>query len=195
LILLALGFLLSLVQDLPELGGPRLPQLEGRALSLIHQALFVAAEICLWLALTRSLSEPPNWSAGFYTLVALNSSLAAVPTVLTPDRFLQLVRQPVAGLFLHWGRFVAGIALQLLVLGLLRRLLQGGAAATAQPAAATPGVTPPPRDIAVGAACLGAGLLVTFVSYSSAAGGGRYVVATGAIAYGLARLIRGFVRM
>src|SRR5438132_6604185 len=54
LMLLAVGFLLSVVQDLPELGGPRLLNVGsggGRALGLAHQALFVAAEICLWIAL------------------------------------------------------------------------------------------------------------------------------------------------
>jgi hypothetical protein len=81
----------------------------------------------------------------------------------------------------------------------LRRLLTGGAAVSAAPS--TPAVTAkaaPGRDIAVGAAWLSGGLLVTIISYSAAAsssGGGRYVVATGAIAYGLARLVRGFVRL
>jgi hypothetical protein len=50
------------------------------------------------------------------------------------------------------------------------------------------------RDLTVGGAWLLGGLLVTFVSYSMAAsspGGGHYVIATGAMLYGLLRLIRG----
>ena len=50
------------------------------------------------------------------------------------------------------------------------------------------------RDLTVGGAWLLGGLLVTMVSYNMAAsspGGGHYVIATGAILYGLLRLLRG----
>jgi hypothetical protein len=51
------------------------------------------------------------------------------------------------------------------------------------------------RDLTMGGAWLLGGLLVSLVSYSLAAsnpGGGRYLVASGAMLYGLFRLLRGF---
>ena len=42
-----------------------------------------------------------------------------------------------------------------------------------------------------GVAILGLGLFVTVASYSGAQGGGRYIVATGAIVVGLVRIVRG----
>lgn len=63
------------------------------------------------------------------------------------------------------------------------------------------GVAPPPagsptttNDVTSGALLLAAGVLITLWSYSSAAGGGRYLIATGAIGVGLGRIIRGLVR-
>lgn len=50
-------------------------------------------------------------------------------------------------------------------------------------------------DFAIGAVILGIGVAVTFISVSTASNGGRYIVATGAIAVGLARIIRGFIRL
>jgi len=50
------------------------------------------------------------------------------------------------------------------------------------------------RDFTLGAAWLIGGILVTAVSYSMAANrptGGHYLIATGAIVYGLFRVIRG----
>src|SRR3954471_5719053 len=51
IVLLALGFPLSLALDLPQLGGPHLLEY-GPAIALVQEALFVAGEICLWMALT-----------------------------------------------------------------------------------------------------------------------------------------------
>jgi hypothetical protein len=51
------------------------------------------------------------------------------------------------------------------------------------------------RDIAVGGAWLGGGLLVTIGSYllaASSPGGGHYMIATGAMLYGVVRILRGF---
>jgi len=49
------------------------------------------------------------------------------------------------------------------------------------------------KDIAIGALILMIGIVVTFVSYSSASsgGGGRYVVAYGAIIYGGIKMLMG----
>ncbi len=65
------------------------------------------------------------------------------------------------------------------------------------------GLAPPPvqesasagADFAIGAVVLLIGIGVTAVSMSSASGGGRYVVATGAIGVGIARIIRGFIKV
>jgi hypothetical protein len=49
------------------------------------------------------------------------------------------------------------------------------------------------RDVVIGALICLAGVVITFVSYSSASGGGgRYVVAWGAIVFGAIRMFRGY---
>lgn len=53
----------------------------------------------------------------------------------------------------------------------------------------------PTADFAFGAVILMIGILVTSISASSASNGGRYIVATGAIAVGLGRIIRGFIKL
>jgi hypothetical protein len=52
-------------------------------------------------------------------------------------------------------------------------------------------------DLAIGGILLAVGIAVTVASFAiaSSSGGGRYVIATGLIAVGLGRLIRGFIRM
>src|SRR6185436_9769110 len=87
LMLLAVGFLLQVLQAIPELGGPHLFPDRGfqRAFSLAQELVFVAAEVCLWMALMRSLAQPPSWSAAFYALLALGAALGALNLVLPPD--------------------------------------------------------------------------------------------------------------
>lgn len=82
----------------------------------------------------------------------------------------------------------------------LRSAVSGGpqvqavvAAAGLQPAPAQP--IHPGADLLVGGILLAVGVGVTMISFSSASGGGRYVIATGAIGVGLVRLIRGLVRL
>lgn len=53
----------------------------------------------------------------------------------------------------------------------------------------------PMADFAIGGVVLLIGIGVTVVSAQAASNGGRYVVATGAIAVGVVRIIRGFVRL
>lgn len=67
------------------------------------------------------------------------------------------------------------------------------AAAGLQPAPAEP--VNPIADFLVGGILLAVGIGVTVVSMAAASDGGRYVVATGAIAVGVVRIVRGFVRM
>jgi hypothetical protein len=198
LIALAIAFIFSVIQELPLLGARQMAlnnSLE-RSLGMVHTALFVTGDVCLWLSLTRSLENPPSWSAGFYALLSLSAAISLLHQVLTPEHFLKLYQDPLSGALLRYLRPAVGVTLQILPLVLLRRLLTGGAAPAGE--VAPPQLKGSPgRDIAIGAIWLGAGLLVTLVSYSAAASenGGRYVVATGAIAYGLSRLVRGFVKL
>jgi hypothetical protein len=79
-------------------------------------------------------------------------------------------------------------------------VLEGG---NAEISAREAGLAPSPvqqktsagADFAIGAVVLLIGIGVTAVSMSSASGGGRYVVATGAIGVGIARIIRGFIKV
>ncbi len=61
------------------------------------------------------------------------------------------------------------------------------------PVEATP--ASPAADFAIGTVALVIGLGVTAISVQAASNGGRYVVATGAIAVGVVRIIRGLVRL
>jgi hypothetical protein len=198
LIVLAIAFILSVIQELPVLGARQMAlnnSLE-RSLGMVHTALFVTGDVCLWLSLTRSLSNPPPWNLAFYGLLSLSAGFALLHQVLPPEQFLNLYREPLSGALLRYGRPAVGVTLQILPLLLLARLMMGGVAPSADVAAPQLKGSPA-RDIAIGAIWLGAGLLVTLVSYSAAASesGGRYVVATGAIVYGLSRLVRGFVKL
>ena len=62
-------------------------------------------------------------------------------------------------------------------------------------APAAPHKASPQRDRIVGGIWLAGGVIVTLASYASASGGGRYIVTTGAIAYGLVRMVPGSMRM
>jgi hypothetical protein len=204
LVLSAMGLLFSIVQMLPEVGGPRLFAFEGKigsALVIVNQLVWLSAEACLWLSLARSLTLPDEWSRAFWALLAVSAVLSLVNVALSHETYRRLFLGTTLGLVLRWVRFAVHLAMALLPLAALRRLMrEGGVSPTvaADDSVAPPAVTPPGRDIAFGAMWLGGGLLVTLLSYSAAAsgsGGGRYVVTTGAIAYGLVRLIRGFVRL
>jgi len=49
------------------------------------------------------------------------------------------------------------------------------------------------KDMLIGALWFVGGLLVTGISYAGAGKGGTYVIITGAILYGIARIVRGVV--
>lgn len=53
----------------------------------------------------------------------------------------------------------------------------------------------PQLDFVIGGILLVVGIALTLISMEAASNGGRYVVATGAIAVGLGRIIRGFIRL
>lgn len=50
------------------------------------------------------------------------------------------------------------------------------------------------KDFLVGGAFLSGGAIITYATYAAAAAGGTYVVTTGALVYGVFRLLRGVVR-
>jgi hypothetical protein len=96
---------------------------------------------------------------------------------------------------LAWLSSAVALAGAALLLGATRRVRAAGVAAA--PEAATSAVAPAPaparNDVLVGALWLGGGLLVSLVSYATTqgSGGGHYVITTGAIGYGLVRMVRG----
>jgi hypothetical protein len=89
----------------------------------------------------------------------------------------------------RWASLPLHVVSAILMLMLLRRA--GWGHATQAPAVAAPSGQ---RDLIVGGAWLAGGLLVTLASLMAASGGGRYVIITGAIAYGLIRIVRGLGR-
>ena len=99
---------------------------------------------------------------------------------------------PLVSMFNAVSLFVGGLAVKAAVSGAPQTPALV-AAAGLQPGPATP--ISPAADFLVGGILLAVGIGVTVVSLAAASNGGRYVVATGAIAVGLGRLIRGFIRL
>jgi hypothetical protein len=99
---------------------------------------------------------------------------------------------PMVSLFNAVSLFVGGLAVKAAVSGTPQTPALV-AAAGLQPSPATP--ISPGADFLVGGILLLVGIGVSVVSMAAASNGGRYVVATGAIAVGVGRLIRGFIRL
>jgi hypothetical protein len=83
----------------------------------------------------------------------------------------------------------------------VRETLQSAPGASGVPFTAQAGLVPsapepisPAADFLIGGILLAVGIGVTVVTMSAASGGGRYVVATGAIGVGIGRIIRGVIR-
>lgn len=104
---------------------------------------------------------------------------------------------------LGWGGFAFREIAAALTCGLLLVMLEATRLAAARiegPGAATAAVTastapPGTRDMIVGGLFFCGGALVTVFSYSAAReGGGRYVVAYGAVVFGLLQFLRGLMR-
>lgn len=114
-----------------------------------------------------------------------------VPVELYRNRLYGTV-MPFIGLFHGGAMLVAGLALKGAVSGAPNTPALV-AAAGLQPAPAQP--ISPAADFLVGAILLVVGVGVTGISLAAASNGGRYVVATGAIAVGIGRIIRGFIRL
>jgi len=167
-------------------------------LTSVMLALPLAFDILFWILLVRlgRGCVSTQWTTVYGALRGV-SLLLSLPSLLPYDTYRAVFLQnPVIGPVLSWSRlaFAAAHALTaVLALGLVARSA-ASSPADAQPAA-TPAKASPQRDMLVGGLWLAGGLIVTLVSYSSASGGGRYVITTGAIAYGLVRVVRGMMKM
>jgi hypothetical protein len=190
LALVAVNLLFELVQAVPEFGGPTLLHLQ-RPFSAVLTALWLAESACFFIALIRSSPGPIGFASIYWTLFALAGALSLFQSAVDFETYRQWVIGP-AGIAIRWVSFGCSIAKQIMVIVILKRLMGGGEspAAVKPPSTVSAG-----REILIGSIFLLGGLAVTLISYSSAANGGRYVVASGAIAFGLVRLIRGLVRI
>jgi hypothetical protein len=160
-------------------------------------ALGIAVDVLLWLAVVRTLPVNPGLSNAYF------AALGAAALLSLTNSFLRHGAIPGSMMeALSWLRIAASLVAQLFILVVLRRLTRDGALGSGDlvDANAAVSVAAEPRaggrDIAIGLAFLVGGALITFVSYSmasSSSGGGRYFITTGAIAYGLVKLVRGLV--
>jgi hypothetical protein len=161
-------------------------------------AMALAFDVLFWLVLVRLGRGrlTVNWTILYGALRGV-SLLLALPSLMPYEMYREVVLQSnVLGPALTWGRLVMAAAHSVVVIFALVLVARTQTAAPDEAAPmAPPGKASPQRDMLVGGLWLGGGLMVTLVSFASASGGGRYLVTTGAIAYGLVRLIRGLMRM
>jgi hypothetical protein len=161
----------------------------------VSVAVLAAFDVAFWIALERLRGRVDPWlRAAFFAprLVSLAIFAFFLLEAFAPETFGKVLLEGTVATVVNWLRLAISLAWEIAVLVALRRL------ATSGWMVATPGDAPPAvgagRDLVVGGAWLGGGLLVTVVSYGAASGGGRFVVATGAIVYGIVRIVRGLTR-
>lgn len=166
-----------------ELGGTPLPA----AVSFIGAAAGIAARLAFCIVLGR-LAKLTPYAAGLGILVGI-SALITLSTMIATD----VASRPMWIYTVRTGLSLI-VEISLGIIALKARDVPG--AASAQPGA--PVVAPEPGGLGMvlgGLALLVLGGGVTLASYASASGGGRYVIATGAIASGIVTLVRGIGRM
>ena len=201
--------LLGAVQALAVFGGPALLHVGEGAAGLVLYAAFLGLalsfDVVVWRALARIAGGGGAMSAwmtpAYLPLRVLSAVLAfvrlAIPFEMSRGFYFQgpfAIPYRVFTLLLH----LTLSALPLVVLYRLHKVGAPGSAYGAATAAPAPSAKESAqRDLVMGSVWLGGGLLVTLVSYAAASSGsgGRYVVTTGAIAYGLVRLVRGMIRL
>lgn len=160
-----------------------------------------ASSMCLWIAVTRLLApRVPRAMTVAYVVVLSLALVATLPTVLVPRSVLQVTlgSTEIVGA-ISLARFVlfnvarAGVIWLFVKLASSAESLEVGVSGGAYVAADPSPARTPQRDVVVGALWLVGGVLVSVLSFSLASdgGGGRYVITTGAIAYGLVRVVRG----
>jgi len=167
-----------------------------RAEHLRHAVISVvilALNLSLWFAAARAAGGvSPAWTAA-YVLLCGTGTLMALGFAFAPDGW-QGRLGPLAMTLMSWFRTALSFSHEGVLLWVLWR------AGFAVPQGTTPGANAPApsatRDFVVGGIWLAGGVLVTLGSFAAASsgGGGRYVITTGAIAYGIGRLIRGLAR-
>ncbi|MBI5533094.1 MAG: hypothetical protein HY898_10280 [Deltaproteobacteria bacterium] len=168
-------------------------------LFLITVAAPLVFDVLFWLVLAalagRELSRALTIA---YLSLRSVSTLFTLLHVLPFETYRALFLEPPwVAETIAWTRFAVAVACGVtMLLGLRAAVRADGASTSAlsQPAPerAQPG---PQRDLVVGAAWLVGGGVATLASYSLASGGGKFVITTGAIAYGVARIVRGVIRM
>ncbi|MDP2316518.1 MAG: hypothetical protein Q8P41_26735 [Pseudomonadota bacterium] len=218
-LLLEVAFLVALGVFVRGLGGSPLKRLGWAALSLsgadallvfvelfapVHPnwlrfGLFVVGRLVFWRLISRCASGlPPLYGRLFYGALVVSATcwfLQLAPLHHT-FQLVYLLVDPLLGLALTPSVLV-GSALQAVVVW---RLSRGG---TELPGAAGTGAWPidpasvaaGKGDLLVGGLVLAGGLGVTLAAYLATEAGGAYIVTTGAIAYGLFRVVRGLFRM
>lgn len=199
LTLAAICFLWSALQGFEDLTGTDILPASGTVaghLTLVSIiGLHASLDVCFWLAATRVASRvPSSLGPAYFSLLALRVAISLLLALMPLDIASRLYASSVLSLGLTLFRIGTNVAGSLLVVLVLWRLVQHGAAAAAGPPADPVTAVDGTRDLVVGGLWLGAGLLVTVASYAAAGPGSHFVVTTGAIVYGLVRIGRGLVR-
>ena len=178
--------------------------LSGPVISDVSMLLLLGARGLLIFCIVRLTMKDHAWvmpllgTVVLLTLMRTAFSVASIHHLAPTDFYLSPVFRllfPAVSLFNATAMVFSAFALKASVSA------AGGGPSTAQlvadaglrPGPATP--VAPAADFLVGGILLAVGIGVTFVSLAAASNGGRYVVATGAIAVGVGRIIRGFIRL
>lgn len=201
-VLLVLELGTSVVNEVANYG-PRLLGLPDRAMELVGVSMVGVSQVeralLLWL-LVRLLGGRHLWApmvaVGVF-FVAL--ARATVPFAVASSGAMEVFASPLYGLAQTGASLLSAGGSLTLTWFARKAVLAGDAvdvpareAALGVPAAEQP--YSPRADFAIGGALLLIGVGVTAASMSAASGGGRYLVATGAIGAGLARIIRALVK-
>ncbi|MFT3706372.1 MAG: hypothetical protein QM817_01770 [Archangium sp.] len=203
-----------IISSLSDLGATLLMQLQqgDRPLTLLPGALqtvyfdfsivlTLVARALLFGFFVRLTLESRAWVLPMLVVAWLVSAARLVTSIAVShmDRGYELYRTEAWRIGSVLATFVSAISA--LVAAMAVHSVVRGVSAT--PATAQAGLVPPPvvepvsagADFAIGGIILAVGIGVTVVSMEAASNGGRYVVATGAIAVGIARIIRGLIRL
>jgi hypothetical protein len=190
------GLVVSALGLVARLGGLNLllvPGEHGYVITVsFYVALYMAFDVALWITLARLLGDAMTrpLHAAFFSLRFADAALSVLGAVFMGAFRAGGLAQ--LDMWLGTALRVAWCAVVLVALHLLsQRASTVEASGAPEPASAPSGKT----DLVVGGVWLGGGLLVTLASYSSASGSGRYVITTGAIAVGIARIFRGLMRL
>jgi hypothetical protein len=200
----ALDAATTLMFAVQVLGGPDwLAGLDGKhtraAVVLVPLLLSLCFDLLFWFAFTRIVRDVPSRNTTIaYLVVRAAGLLLALPSVLPYELYKSLfLSSKWLGDTMMWTRFALAFVCALMVISALSAVSKSFASDSGAPSFGVlqaPGRASPQRDMAVGAAWILGGVIFTLISYSTASGGGRYVVTTGAFAYGVVRLIRGLFR-